>query len=152
MLPRGTTISRGNENRPWSVVLPANAGVYIAALATTAPPGVTLSIANDGRLVSIGSGHGQTIRVRGVPLNSKAFKVLGSIVASELAETFAIAGETLPAGTPVRIDLQLEPWPSRSGDRLGRSLQSAPIRFWSEGLGLSPRAQDKGRITAGIGR
>jgi len=105
MLPRGTTISRGNETRPWSVLLPANAGVYIAALATTAPPGVTLSIANDGRLVSIGSGHGQTIRVRGVPLNSKAFKVLGSIVASELAETFAIAGETLPAGTPVRIDL-----------------------------------------------
>jgi len=104
-LPRGTTISRGNEYRPWSLLLPANAGVYIPALATTAPPGVTLSIANDGRLLSIGSGHGQTIRVRGVPLNSKAFKLLGEIVASELAEPCAIAGETLPAGTAVRIDL-----------------------------------------------
>ena len=104
-LPRGTTISRGNENRPWSLLLPANAGVYIPALATTAPPGVTLSMAHDGRLVSIGSGHGQTIRVRGVPLNSKAFKLLGEIVASELAEQFAIARETLPAGTAVRIEL-----------------------------------------------
>jgi len=87
------------------LLLPANAGVYIPALATTAPPGVTLSIANDGRLLSIGSGHGQTIRVRGVPLNSKAFMLRGEIVASELAEPFAIAGETLPAGTAVRIDL-----------------------------------------------
>jgi len=104
-LPRGTSISRGNETRPWSLLLPASAGGYIPALATTAPPGVTLSIANDGRLVSIGSGHGQTIRVRGVPLNSKAFKLLGEIVASELAEPCAIAGETLPAGTAVRIDL-----------------------------------------------
>src|SRR5262249_45337391 len=94
-----------NENRPWSLLLPANAGVYIPALATNAPPGVTLSIANDGRLVSIGSGHGQTIRVRGVPLNSKEFKLLGEMVASELAEPRAIAGETLPAGTAVRIDL-----------------------------------------------
>jgi hypothetical protein len=51
------------------------------------------------------TGHGQTIRVRGVPLNSRAFKVLGSIVASQLAQPFAIAGEALPAGTPVRIDL-----------------------------------------------
>jgi len=38
-------------------------------------------------------------------LNSKAFKLRGEIVASELAEAFAIAGETLPAGTAVRIDL-----------------------------------------------
>jgi hypothetical protein len=104
-LPPGTTISRGNERRPWSLLLPANAGVYLPALATTAPPGVTLSLADDGRLISIGSGHGQMILVRGVPLNSKAFKLLGTIVASELAERFAIAGEMLPVGTAVRIDL-----------------------------------------------
>jgi len=104
-LPPGTTISRGNERRPWSLLLPANAGVYIPALATTAPPGVTLSIANDGRLVSIGSGHGQTIVVRGVPLSSKTLKLQGEIVASELAGPFAIAGETRPAGTVVAINL-----------------------------------------------
>jgi hypothetical protein len=52
-LPRGTTISRGNETRPWSLLLPANAGVFIPALATTAPAGVTLSIADDGRLLSM---------------------------------------------------------------------------------------------------
>jgi hypothetical protein len=104
-LPLGTTVSRGNERKSWSLLLPANTGVYIPALATTAPPGVTLLIANDGRLVNIDSGHGQTIVVRGVPLNSKAFKLQGEIVASELAEPFAIAGETLPAGTEVRIDL-----------------------------------------------
>jgi hypothetical protein len=66
---------------------------------------VTLSIADDGRLVGMDSGHGQTIRVRDVPLHSSVFKVLGSIVASQLAEPFAIAEQALPAGTPVRIDL-----------------------------------------------
>jgi hypothetical protein len=104
-LPPGTTVSRGNERRPWNLLLPANTGVYIPALATTAPPGVTLSIANNGGLVSIGSGHGQTIFVRGVPLNSRTFKLQGEIVTSKLAEPFSIAGETLPAGTEVRIDL-----------------------------------------------
>jgi hypothetical protein len=104
-LPPGTTVSRGNECEPWSLLLPENAGVYIPALGTTAPPGVTLSIANDGRLVSMGSGHGQTIVVRNVPLNSKTFKVQGEVVASELAQPFAIAGETWPAGTAVAINL-----------------------------------------------
>jgi hypothetical protein len=33
------------------------------------------------------------------------FKMLGSIVASQLAQPFAIAGDALPPGTPVRIDL-----------------------------------------------
>ena len=62
-------------------------------------------MANDGRLVRIGSGHGQTIIVRGLPLNSKMFELHGETVVSELAEPFAVAGEMQPAGTTVRIDL-----------------------------------------------
>ena len=58
----------------------------------TAPPGVTLEVANDGRLERIGSGHGQTIVVRGVPLNSKNFRLQGDEVASELAQPFVVAG------------------------------------------------------------
>ena len=104
-LPRGTTIMRGDDERPWSFLLPADLGVDLPALGTTAPPGVTLSVANDGRLEGIGSGHGQTIIVRGVPLNSKNFHVQGEQVVSELAEPFRVAGETRPAGTVVRIDL-----------------------------------------------
>src|SRR6185436_2838913 len=60
-LPRGTTVSRGNEEMPWSLLLPAGVGVYIPALAAMAPGGVTLDVASDGRLVRIGSGHSQTI-------------------------------------------------------------------------------------------
>jgi hypothetical protein len=58
-LPTGTRVSRGNDRTPWSLLLPPSAGVYVPVLATTAPPGVTLDIASDGRLVRIGSGHGQ---------------------------------------------------------------------------------------------
>ena len=58
-----------------------------------------------GRLVRIGSGHGQTIVVRGVPLNSKNFELQGEVVVSELADAFAVAGETWPLGTKVRVDL-----------------------------------------------
>jgi hypothetical protein len=105
-LPPGTTImGRGNDNKPWTLMLPPDAGVYIAALATTAPPGVTLSVASGGRLEGITSGHGQTIIVRGVPLNSKNFRLQGEQVVSELAEPFLVAGEMRSGGTEVRIDL-----------------------------------------------
>jgi hypothetical protein len=43
--------------------------------------------------------------VRGVPLNSKMFELRDKIVASELAEPFAIAGEMWPVGTAVQVDL-----------------------------------------------
>ena len=72
---------------------------------STAPGGVTLEIADDGRLDNIGSGHGQIIRVGGLPLNSMHFRLQGDQVISELAEPSAIAGETWPAGTGVVIDL-----------------------------------------------
>jgi hypothetical protein len=70
-----------------------------------APGGVTIDVANNGQLVRIGSGHGQTIVVRGVPLNSKTFVLENNVVVSELAEAFAVAGETRPIGTKVRIDM-----------------------------------------------
>jgi hypothetical protein len=116
-LPRGTTVYRGSERKPWRFRLPPNAGVAIPALATRAPPGVTLSVANDGRLVEIGSGHGQTIVVRGVPLTSMLYVdvdgypfaaslyVSGNDVVAALAEPFVVAGEMQPADTGVRIDL-----------------------------------------------
>jgi len=105
-LPPGTTMmERGNDNKPWTLMLPPDAGAYIAALATTAPPGVTLSVAFGGRLEGISSGHGQTIIVRGVPLNSKNFRLHDEQVVSELAGPFLVAGEMRPAGTEVRIDL-----------------------------------------------
>ena len=104
-LPPGTKVSRGNDRTPWSLLLPPSAGVYVPVLATTAPPGVTLDVANDGQLMRIGSGHGQTIVVRGVPLNSKTFELQGEIVVSELAAPFVVASETRPAGTKVGIAL-----------------------------------------------
>jgi len=103
-LPSNTTVRRGNEKEPWSFLL-STTGAYIPALEAMAPVGVTLNVANDGRLMRIGSGHGQTITVRGVPLNSKMFELRDKIVASELAEPFAIAGEMWPVGTAVQVDL-----------------------------------------------
>jgi hypothetical protein len=104
-LPTSTTVTRGNEEMAWSLLLPAYVGAYIPALAAMAPGGVTLDVGSDGRLLRIGSGHGQTIVVRGVPLNSKTFELHGEIVVSELAAPFVVARETQPAGTKVRIDL-----------------------------------------------
>jgi hypothetical protein len=116
-LPRGTTVYRGDNSKPWRFRLPPNAGVAILALATSAPPGVTLSVANDGRLVDVGSGHGQTIVVRDVPLASNLYVdvdgypfaaslyVRGDHVVGALKEPFMVAGEMQPAGTGVRIDL-----------------------------------------------
>jgi len=104
-LPRGTTVTRGNEEAPWSLLLPAEVGVHVPALAAMAPGGVTLDVTSDGRLVRIGSGHSQTIVVRGVPLNSNTFELHGELIASELAASFVVASEVRPAGTKVRIDL-----------------------------------------------
>ncbi|MBR1089561.1 hypothetical protein JQ621_19025 [Bradyrhizobium manausense] len=103
-LPAHTTIRRGNDIEPWSFLLPAS-GAYIPVLETMAPGGVTLDVAGDGRLVRIGSGHGQTIVLRGVPLNSRSFEVRDGTVVSQLAEPFSVAGEMRPAATSVRIRL-----------------------------------------------
>ena len=104
-LPRGTTVWRGNDNKPWRLLLPADAGVDIPSLSTTAPSGVTLTVANDGRLEGMSSGDDQTIVVRGVPLNSMNFHLQGEQVISQLADRFQVAGEMRLAGTGVRIDL-----------------------------------------------
>jgi hypothetical protein len=103
--PRGTAIRRGSATRPWSFLLPADRDMYVPILDTTAPPGVTLSIADDGRLENIGSGHGQVITVRGLPLSSTEFRVHDDQIIAELAEPSMVAGETLPAGTSVLLDL-----------------------------------------------
>ncbi len=103
--PRTTVLERGNDSKPWRLLLPPDAGLYIPALATMAPPGVTLLVANDGRLEGISSGHGQTIVVRGVPLNSANFHFQGEQIVSELAEPAFVASEMRQAGTGVRIDL-----------------------------------------------
>lgn len=104
-LPAGTMVERGEDDRPWTLLLPPEAGVHLPALATTAPGGVTLYVAADGRLAGIGSGHGQTIIVRGLPLNSITFRLQGDQVVAGLAEPFFVAGDMRPAGTEVCIDL-----------------------------------------------
>jgi len=104
-LPPGTNVTRGNADKSWAFRLPSDAGLAIPALATTAPAGVTLSVARDGRLERINSGHGQTILVRGVPLNSMNFYLRGDQVVASLAEPFMVAGEMRPAETGIRIDL-----------------------------------------------
>lgn len=103
-LPPNTMVRRVNEEEPWSLLL-STTGAYIPELETMAPVGVTLDVANGGRLMRIGSGHGQTI-VRDVPLSSKSFELRGEVVVSELAEPFTVAGEMRPAGTAVRLDLR----------------------------------------------
>ena len=104
-LPRGTMVERGSPDRPWTFLLPPDAGVHLPSLATTAPGGVTLTVANDGALLEIGSGHGQTIIVRGLPLNSKNFRLQDAQVISELTEPFFVADAMRPIGAAVRIDL-----------------------------------------------
>jgi hypothetical protein len=104
-LPPGTRVTRGGEEKPWNLLLPADAGVDIPTLATTAPPGVTLWLANDGRLERMGCGHGQTIVVRGVLLNTADLRLRGEQLVADLAVPCVIAGETEPAGRRVAIDL-----------------------------------------------
>jgi hypothetical protein len=104
-LPAGSNVTRGDAGRPWSLRLPPDAGVFIPVLATDAPAGITLEVANDGRLQRITSGGGQTIVVRGVPLNSMNFFLRGDQVVAALAQPFAIEGKMQTAETGVRIDL-----------------------------------------------
>lgn len=104
-LPPGTHITRGSDDKPYALRLPADADMQVPALATTAPAGVTLWVASDGRLTRIASGHGQTIVVRGVPLNSMNFFMRGDQVVAALAEPFMVAGAMQGAGTGVRVDL-----------------------------------------------
>jgi hypothetical protein len=104
-LPRGAHVTRGSAGKPWAIRLPADAAMAVPALATTAPAGVTLSIVSDGRVERITSGDGQTIVVRGVPLNSMNFYVRGDQVVAALADSFMVGGEMRPAETGVRIDL-----------------------------------------------
>jgi hypothetical protein len=104
-LPPGTNVTRGNADKPWAFRLPPDAGLAIPALSTVAPAGVSLSVASDGRVESINSGRGQTIVVRGVPLNSMNVYLRGDQVVASLAEPFMVAGEMRPAETGIRIDL-----------------------------------------------
>jgi hypothetical protein len=103
-LPPGTTVTRGADQAQWDLHLPDNAGLVIPALATTAPPGVTLHVTHNGRLERVSSG-GATMVVRGVPLNSMNLYVRGDRVAAALKEPFAVADEIRPADTAVSIDL-----------------------------------------------
>jgi len=91
--------------RPWSFLLPADSGMDIAVLATTAPPGVTLHVADDGRLEGIGSGHGQIIIVHGLALGTGDFRLHDDQAIGALAEPSLVGGEMLPAGTSVLVDL-----------------------------------------------
>jgi hypothetical protein len=85
--------------------LPEDAGLAMPALSTTAPPGVTLLVTSNGRLENMSSGHGQTIVVRGVPLNSMNLSLRGDHVVAALAAPFMVDGEMRPAATGVQVDL-----------------------------------------------
>jgi hypothetical protein len=104
-LPRGSHVARGNADRPWTFRLPGDADMAIPALATTAPAGITLAVASDGRVERITSGNGQTIVVRGVPLNTMNFYVRRDGVVAALAGPCLVDGEMQPVGTGVRVDL-----------------------------------------------
>ena len=105
-LPPGTTVTRTADQAHWSLQLPDNAGLAIAALATTAPAGATLHVTGDGRLESTSSGNGAAMVVRGVPLDSMNLFVRGDRVVAPLKEAFAVAGEMRPADTAVSIHLK----------------------------------------------
>ena len=104
-LPRGTEVTRGKDAQPWQFLLPANAGVLLPMLDTTAPPGVTLTLAADGRLTTMASAHGQTIEVNGISLATDALRLDGREVDAALAAPLTVAGKPLEAGARVRIDL-----------------------------------------------
>ena len=104
-LPRGTEVTRGKDARPWQLLLPASAGVFLPMLDTMAPPGVTLTVTQDGRLTQMGSAHGQTIAVRGATLATNALRVEDDAVDAALAGPLTVAGTPREAGTRVRIDL-----------------------------------------------
>jgi hypothetical protein len=105
-LPPGTTVWRGIGSRPWRLLQPADAGLFIPAITATAPPGVTLAIADGGRLEGIDSGHGQTIIVSNILLSSRSLLMRSGRIIAQLAERFFVAGAMCPAGTGVAIDLR----------------------------------------------
>jgi hypothetical protein len=104
-LPRGSHVARSNADTPWTFRLPGDADMAVPSLATTAPAGITLAVASDGRVERITSGNGQTIVIRGVPLNSMNFYVRRDAVVAALAEPFLVEGEMQPVETGVRVDL-----------------------------------------------
>jgi hypothetical protein len=104
-LPPGTGVTRGSDSKPWALRLPEDDGLVIPALSTMAPHGVTLFVTSSGRVERINSGYGQTIVVRGVPLDSMNLYVRGDQVVAALAVPYTVAGELRPAQTGVRIDL-----------------------------------------------
>jgi hypothetical protein len=104
-LPPGTDVRRGTDGKPWALRLPEDAGLAMPALSTMAPPGVTLLVTSNGRLENMSSGHGQTIVVRGVPLNSMNLSLRGDQVVAALAAPFMVDGEMRPAATGVQVDL-----------------------------------------------
>jgi len=105
-LPAGTHVSRGGTGKAWSFWLPPDEGLALPLLAATAPGGVTLFVADDGRLEMINSGNGRTIAVRGVPLNSMNFYIRGDKAVAALAEDFIADGALLSKETGVEIDLK----------------------------------------------
>ncbi len=104
-LPPGTHVSRGNGGKPWAFRLPPDGELEVPVLAATAPGGVTLYVSQDGRLEGIDSGHGQTIIVHGVPLNSMNFYLRDGRAVAALAEAYRVGEELLPKATGVEIDL-----------------------------------------------
>ena len=104
-LPPGTHVSRGDGSKPWALRLPPDGELHVAVLAATVPGGVTLYVARDGRLEWISSGHGQTIVVHGVPLNSMNFFLRDGKAVAALAEAYRVGEELLPEETGVEIDL-----------------------------------------------
>jgi hypothetical protein len=104
-LPRGTHVSRGNGTKPWAFRLPPDGELEVPVLGARAPAGVTLYVSHDGRLERINSGHGQTITVHGVPLNSMNFYLRDGKAVAALAEAYRAGDELLPKGTGVAIDL-----------------------------------------------
>ena len=105
VLPAGTAVRRDGAGKRWTFLLPPDRELALPALAATAPGGVALTFAGDGRLQGMTSGHGHTITVRGVPLNSMNLYVRGSRAVAALASPFEVAGEMQPAETGVEVDL-----------------------------------------------
>jgi hypothetical protein len=103
--PSGTNVTRGRAGKSWAFRLPPDRELYLAAISAFAPGGVTLWITDEGHLERINSGHGQTIIVRGVPLNSMNFYLRRDRVVAALAQPFTVSGLMLPAETGVQIDL-----------------------------------------------
>lgn len=106
-LPAGTSVNYSSAISTWSLSVPNDKGLAIKTLSTTTPGGVTLLLTGDGRLKGISSGSEKTVVVRGVLLNTMNINVTDKAVLGRLAEPLVVAGERQPAGTAVRIDLEV---------------------------------------------